>query len=192
MKKILKMNLTLLVLMVLSSGCLFYENAQINYFDTNGLPHDKIDINALIFYKQFRNLTPVGVNFLYTNNQGMLEIDRLNCWIQNPEVMVQREFISTINATSNLENSDSISKVDVYATLFAFTINKDTKNCQVGIKILLKSNKNNTFNDFEKQYIETVAFENNNPQNYTVALASAIDKIIAQVANDIKNITKNN
>ena len=176
----------LVVVMAFLSGCIFYSNPQVNYYDINQIKSAELDLSPLpatIGFRQFRNLTPVGNNFIYSSNNGKQIIDNNNLWIQSPEQMIQRQVVGL------LEGGNNNSKVfDISATLYDFAINPDAQTCTVALKFNVKATLDNSkVQECEYRYHLTQEVVADNAGDYTVAMAKIIAEITAEFHKELKS-----
>lgn len=184
----LKMFLLATVISLLS-GCIFYSNPQINYYDTNQIKSAELNLEPLalaVQFRQFRNMTPVGNNFIYSSNSGKQIIDNFNQWIQSPEQMIQRQIVGVL-----VGGSDGSSVCDISGTLYDFAINPDEQTCTVALKFNVKVSLDKSMvKEYEYRYRLTKEVNSTNAANYTVAMAEIVAGITTELHKELKNVLK--
>ena len=160
-------------------GCLFYSEKQVNYYDINSQNISVAEaavFNGSVQFRQFKNLTPVGNNFIYSEAGGLQVIDSESMWIQSPEIMIQRKLINSIKTT------ESESKTfDISAVLYDFVIDSESKSCRVAMKFNVKSSSIPDFRGKELQYNITKQLNKVTPSNCAVVMAEIVADIAAKL-----------
>lgn len=178
--------LLLLVIAVVLNGCIFYTNPQVSYYDINQIDTSELPkvevLSGVVKFNQFRNLAPVGNNFIYSGNDGLQEIDDCNVWIQSPERMIQRKFVSLIECDNNAGKVYELNGV-----LYDFAINSGSLSCAAAMKFSVKVITDKGTETYDFSYQKSKKISDIKPGTCAVAMA----EIVAEIANELqKELTK--
>ncbi len=167
----------------LLSGCsLFSPGVQkVSYYDLNFSGKEKMKVNCRFETLNFHNISPAGLNLLFTSNNSVIEIDQYNYWVQSPEIMLRRFFLNAIE----ISDTPASRVLDASLTIFDFKFDLISKEAVLGIKLVLRDKERNIKK--EKNYVIKTAAAKSEHAEFVSAMNKCAEKFINQAVIDIKN-----
>lgn len=180
-KSVLK-NFAVVVSAVFISGCSLISPAvpQVNYYDLNFNGTEKFVVPYQIVYRNFQNMSPVKMNFVYTEKNSLQILDQYNFWTQSPEIMLQRYLFNAVRC-----NADSEKMLTISLTVYDFKFNAAEKKCQLGAAVrFMKSHDGR----IEKNYTVEVPVDTADRASFVNGMNKCALEFTNQLVRDIKKI----
>jgi len=172
----------LVLAMPLLGGCFFETYHETQTFDLEQAKPccpEKVVVEV----KDFENLSGAGLKMRYRTEQYRIVIDGYNKWVQSPDIMVSRYFMTAFSQPgSNMLDDRSYI---LSGTLNSFEINLTTKTVSVQITCQLKERKTGDIK-LRKELSATAFFKQDSPVEFAEAASKAVrelaDKLSVEIA----------
>ena len=166
------------------SGCSLLSPAinTVNYYDIDFKGEKPFETDYRFSFRNFQNISPARMNFLYTWENSVMELDQYNCWIQSPEVMLRRYMLAAVRSSNNADAR----QFDVALTIFEFKFDVVRKKAVLGINCVLRESADNK--KFEKNYIIETPIENVGRAAFVNGMNQCVEKFVQTAIDDIKKL----
>lgn len=170
--------------MLLLSGCSLFSPAinEVNYYDLDFKGTKTYETDCVFVYRSFQNISPARMNFLYTAENSVIEIDQYNFWVQSPEVMIRRYML---NAVRN-SNSPSARQLELSLTVFDFEFDIAGKKAVLGINCIVRDVASGK--KVEKNYTVETPVGTLERLAFVDGMNQCVDKFIQKAIEDIKKL----
>ena len=171
----------LLLAMPLLGGCFFETYHETQTFDLEQARPccpEKVAVEV----KDFENLSGAGQKMRYRTEQYRIVIDGYNKWVQSPDIMVARYFMTAFSQPgSNMLDDRSYI---LSGTLNAFDINLTTKTVSVQVTCQLKERKTGSIK-LRKELSASASFQQDSPVEFAEAASKAVREIADKLSVEI-------
>lgn len=153
-----------------------------SYYELQYSKKEKMQLPFHLTYYNFRNISPAGLNLLYSKKDNQVTKDQYNFWTQSPENMLHRFMLNAVS--SNFADNDRTAELSL--TIFDFKFDVEGKKCVLGVQCKLRS-LNSGGKKWEKVYIIETPVESVRRTAFVSSMNKCAEKFVTQFISDIKN-----
>ncbi|MFA6102487.1 MAG: hypothetical protein WCV67_04215 [Victivallaceae bacterium] len=175
----------LMLAMPLLSGCFFETYHETQTFDLEQA-RPCCPAKTVIEVKDFENLSGAGQKMRYRAEQYRIVIDGYNKWVQAPDIMISRYFMTAFSQ-SGVNMLDERSYI-LSGTLNSFEINLTTKTVYIQITCQLKERKTGEIK-LRKELSVSAAFKQDSPVEFAEAASKAVRELTEKLSAEIAAVT---